>query len=207
MAGKVRPGPSYQFLVAQACYANALAPKSVPVDDTLRLRIHLAILQRLRKFHPDEYRHCMEAVTRIAKFEAVDGKYATPDERAHAIEEELNLIAAAVPSRGPHNKGCIRTQQALFRDYFTVEAYLNNLTMRSRLAWFQSHWDQLNAITALTPCLCRYHTSFTTFAECATKRPDYLKRIANASDFFLAFTHRLRTVSPENLRKCLKTKS
>ena len=207
MAGKVKASPlSYQYLVTQHVYAASLAPTGVPSDDTLKLRIHLALLQRLRVFHMEEYRYCIAAIARIAKYEAADAKYLSSAERAHGIEEQLTLIAATPLTRATHDKYCIALQQTIFRDCFTQEHYLEKCTASSRLIWFRAHWDQLTAMTALTPCCCQFRTGIDEFRVYAALRPYDLVTIANASDFFLAFTHGLKTVSAENLRKCLKTK-
>lgn len=206
MAGKPKASDPYEYGVAHYFLASALATNGTPKSDLLTRRVHLALLQRLRKFHPEEYRHCMEAVAIIAKFEAVDARYLAADERERGIAELLEEIAGGTPSRLQHNKILIEDQRRMLRDLFSRDKYQENPNYESRLRWFHSHWEQLQAMLVLTPCRCQYRMAFDDLRPHANMHPNDISSVAKASDFFLAFSHGLMTVSAENLSKLLKLK-
>jgi hypothetical protein len=87
------------------------------------------------------------------------------------------------------------------------EQYSTAGTYPKRLFWFQHHWETVSALTTVTPCLCKpYRDSFESFRTYANERPLDLVTIRNATDFFLAYQHHLRTVSAGNFRKALRAK-
>jgi hypothetical protein len=209
MAGKVKPSPlPYQNLALLSAYVDLVAPANMPKDGRIRGRILQALMQRIKRFHPDEYNHCFGLIACIAKFEAVPDDRLPAEEKEAAIIAMLARLASDQASRRKHNKLGIRQQQTALGDYFTQEHYLNKSTASSRLAWFRTHWDALTALVDLTPCFCQdYRAALDDFRLTAAERPHELGTIRHATDFFLAFTHNLSTVSSENLRKSLRTKS
>lgn len=208
MGRNVTPSPlPYEVLALHGTLAELAAPSNMPTDARLRGRIIQALVQRIKKFHPDEFNHVFGSIACIAKFEAMPDSLLPADMKDEGIATLLKRIAADDTLNVKHSKPGIVMQRDGLHDLLVRDRYPAKGNATARLNWIKAHWEQLTTMISITPCVCQpYRIDYSAFREAVTLRPKDLSTIRNATDFLLGYCHNLTTVSAENFQKALRSK-
>lgn len=162
-----------------------------------------AVLRRIARRDPDEWRYCLQRIATIAN---LDVALFVPEERIeYEVSVELDNLERGHPSKETHHRDTLRSQRGALLDFLRQEHFPHDVRdSRVVKKWLADHWTRIMELLTPIPCYCKYAAlSYDEFlADRITQAHSRWWSQARTTDLIVALLH---NSTPGNLQRLLKS--